>query len=273
VDGEYIVVKELRGDGNVKFKDFKNEADQLNRFNGLTHPHLVTLLATYQLTAKATNQWVSYHLVFPRANCNLDVYWEDHVPTPEINDTSVLWLADQLLGLVGALKTIHEPTHLDVDKFGRHGDIKPDNILCYPSTKHNYCMLVITDLGLSELNSIKSRSNKPGEKVPPVPGYRPPECDIREGLISRLFDVWTLGCLFLDIVAWFMGGWELKEKLRKERETINILSGVKKDIFYDLFKRNDGPWFMQCVKPQVEKVRCSMLPLLRPDDSAFVSPI
>ena len=246
-------MKELTRKDIDKWEDFKKEKDLLNRFNGMAHPHLVTLLATYQLNK-------SYHFIFPLAMCCFDSYWEDHVHSPSMNEATVIWLADQLRGLVGALDTIHNPRHLSEQKYGRHGDIKADNILCYPTTKYDYPMLVITDMGLSELNSNKSKSNIPGEKVPEVPGYRPPECDVEGGLVSRAFDIWTLGCLFFDIVAWFIGGWNLREQLRDKRTSINILAGVIKDIFYDVWPSPDGNGFVQTIKPKVTEVGVPTLP-------------
>jgi serine/threonine protein kinase len=256
---KHFAVKELTGKDKVRCKDFLNERDQLNRFNGRIHPHLVTLLATYEMNN-------SYNFIFPLALCSLDDYWEDRVRSLGMSKANVIWFADQLRGLVGAVDTIHNPAHLSlpVEKYGRHGDIKPDNILCCPSTRYRpNAMLVITDMGLSALNSNKSRSNILGESVPPVPGYRPPECDVDGGSISRAFDIWTLGCLFLEMVAWFVGGWELKEKFVKRRMTTNILTGSEQNILYNLREGTDKNTYVQFVKPEVTEVWSQLYPFLQ----------
>jgi serine/threonine protein kinase len=88
--------------------------------------------------------------------------------------------------MASALSTIHNPRN-DMNlgpkrKYGRHGDIKSENILWYPPSEQNpRGHLVIADLGLTAFNSTRSRSNIPGESIPPSPDYRPPECDLAGG--------------------------------------------------------------------------------------------
>jgi serine/threonine protein kinase len=108
------------------------------------HPHLIKLLATYRQKQK-------YHLMFPFANSNLRKYWEDR-HNPKFDEPTLMWSLRQMTGLENALMTIHtfkvtvplsvggaggkriqNDGALSVRKgeewFGRHGDIKPENIL------------------------------------------------------------------------------------------------------------------------------------------------
>ncbi|CZR52310.1 uncharacterized protein PAC_02187 [Phialocephala subalpina] len=155
---------------------FRKEMEQLRRFNGSAHPHLVTLLSTFTFLDK-------YHFVFPYADSTLEYYWEVIEPNPKMDIATVRWVSRQILGLVGAVAVIHDPPHLpnltvDSKRYGRHGDIKPDNILWFRSSSDDKGILVVTDLGLSDIHREQSKSGIPRYNIAKVPGYQPPECDL-----------------------------------------------------------------------------------------------
>ncbi|SCO92076.1 uncharacterized protein FRV6_16204 [Fusarium oxysporum] len=224
---------------------FRKEWEMLKRFSGLTHPHLVTVLGAFQ----QKDQW---NFIFPNADHDLGYHLENKNPLEGQKGAS--WLSNQLMGLMGALNTIHNPDHLDQGakmRYGRHGDIKCDNILCFKkSGTEKDTVLVISDFGLSALNSDKSRSNIPNRQVPPVPGYRPPECDIEGGTVSRAFDIWTLGCLFLELITWFLGGRQYIKQFDEARTTM-FISGSKNNIFFKFKKKPQDGTCVVLVKPEV----------------------
>lgn len=197
----------------------------------------MTLLTS--VTKGDTPENRQYHFVFPFARYDLVNYW-DHNRSPSWDKTTVRWVANQLLGIMGAMDAIHVPKHLhlstQIAKYGMHGDLKPDNILWFESHKDDRGIFVISDFGVADMHSDKSRSNIPNEKIPAVPGYRPPECDIQNGYISRRYDIWTLGCLFLEILTWLMGGQELVSTFKKERMKTIYVTGAKRDMFYTVKK-------------------------------------
>lgn len=225
---ELFAVKRLYDRDFNNNAKFQNELEQLQRFNGLVNGHLVTLLATFVLEEK-------YYFIFPYANGTLDYYWEDVNPNPDMSRTIVQWVSKQLSGLTSALSTIHVPGHLHgkgIDKYGRHGDIKPDNILLFSSSDDPLGILVLSDMGLTAFNSKVSRSSIPQHKVPKVPvSYRAPERDVDGGKISRLYDVWTLGCLYFEIVTWLVGGYELLEQFSKERSSPSKNGTISREFF------------------------------------------
>ncbi|KAH8672212.1 kinase-like domain-containing protein [Ilyonectria robusta] len=225
-----IAIKTLHDEKFNDEKQFRREFDQLNRFSGFVHKHLVTTLGAF----KYGSQW---SFVFPGAACDLDMCLEEQ--NPPWNPKTVRWASDQLWGIMGALDTIHNPRHLHASgrgekRYGRHGDIKCDNILCFQdAVESDQHVLVISDFGLSDFNRDTSRSNIPNKTIPAVPGYRPPECDIKGGLISRAYDIWTVGCLFLEFLTWLMGGPTSLDQFRRQRETM-FINGSKNDIFFSL---------------------------------------
>jgi serine/threonine protein kinase len=230
---------------------FQNESAQLRRFNGLVHDHLVTLLATFTIDRQ-------YHFLFPYADYSLDQYWERRMPVPSMNIDTTQWVAKQFSGIIAAMDTIHDPCHLNLHLkekgYGRHGDIKPDNILWFNSTTDPRGILVLSDLGLASFNRETSRSNIPNAGIPPVPGYRPPECDIKGGTVSRSYDIWTLGCLFLELITWLLGGWKLKQEFNEKRTTIFIITGAKNNIFFRLKKTSEPGVYVAQIKPEVTAV-------------------
>ncbi|KAK1518549.1 protein kinase domain-containing protein [Colletotrichum abscissum] len=133
-------------------------------------------------------------------------------------------------GLVRALRRIHnlrtmskednyapvpnDPNVLlDNKHWGRHGDIKPENILWfkkYEESRRNF--LVISDFGLTRFNTADSRSKVAYDAVKGFSGsYRPPDVDLKR-TISQRYDIWSLGCVFLEFVSWFLVGHDRTQK-------------------------------------------------------------
>ncbi|ORY00551.1 kinase-like domain-containing protein [Clohesyomyces aquaticus] len=252
-----FAVKELRKPEEKRMKKdeahFWREVNMLKRFSGILHDHLVTLLMTWCIDNK-------HYFLFPWAPCDLEKYWKKKrnwsldLQTGCIERETMCWISKQILGITEALHRIHNPTHLKLaePKFGRHGDLKPENILWYPSTKDRKGILVIADFGLGSFNSVKSRSNIPGEGIPTTPNYRPPECDMEGGKINRLFDIWTFGCLLLELTCWALGGEKHREAFEKKRTTPYI-TGVQTDIFFEVQKLEDFTDYVIKRKREVTK--------------------
>lgn len=208
---------------------FYKEIHALWRLDGTVHEHLLTMLTAFVHQHR-------FNFVFPWAQCQLDSYWYDDTAWKKEAETFE-WTLNQMHGLMGAIEKLHEPTHLHKsrlepqDRFGLHADIKPDNILFFKSNKHPRGILILSDFGLASFHRQESRSNIPNKAIPGVPGYRPPECDIEGGTISRKYDIWTLGCLFLEMVTWVLGGKQLLKEFDDEADVLYITGGMRK-MFY-----------------------------------------
>jgi serine/threonine protein kinase len=218
-----IAVKRLY---SRKSEDFEKENDMLSKLSLKKDPHLIKLLATYKLKNK-------YHFLFPYAKFNLRMYWEKN-SLLEWEKTKVLWALEQLLGLTSALHVIHEfrttyplgsdRTDLEVSRqrpsmnfrmnvvkeeeiFGRHGDLKPENILWFDNLEGfgPTGILQITDLGLGRFHRLESRSRQDPTTIDGSPTYVPPEL-VLERLVSRAYDIWSFGCIFLEFITWMLDG-------------------------------------------------------------------
>ncbi len=213
--------------------EFSKESTILKALGPKNHAHLIKLLATYEMGKR-------YHLMFPYANANLRKYWEDH-PFPVFDKDTALWSLKQMCGIASGLQLIHAfkvtvPLsvpgaggagsldvrlgkgkglgRLKVEKgeqwFGRHGDIKPENVLWFAKDQfsahpHQMGVLKIADFGLGRFHGRDSRSGVNPETVISSPTYEPPECKLRLP-VSRAYDIWSLGCIYLEFITWILRG-------------------------------------------------------------------
>ncbi|KAI3321996.1 kinase-like domain-containing protein, partial [Xylariaceae sp. AK1471] len=244
----FFALKELRQNDP---EGFQKEVEMLQRFNGAAHDHLVTLLAAFNYRNRR-------FLIFPWATCDLGRYWELVNPRPARTDARMVrWICYQAWKLVEAVKCIHlspenDRTPETERQYGRHGDLKPENILWYKENS-GFGKLVISDMGLSRTHRFVSRSYVPNRKVPASPKYRPPECDYINGVMSRTFDIWTLGCIFLEMLCWLLGDFELLQQMEDERMTPSI-RGQDSDEYFEWVYVQDLGWYTIRLKTAVTQV-------------------
>jgi serine/threonine protein kinase len=251
------------------------------KFSGDAHPHLVSLLATYE-------QFKRFYLIFYWAEADLLDYWSKKNPTPSMDYDNMLWIAEQCSGITDGLSKIHRyestdskhhhskrhdatldpksanklevPAYKRPPKqlYGRHGDIKPQNILWFrdPDDENDKGILKITDFGLTEFSANNSKSYKLNSNIAASPSYRPPEIDLEDGVIGRSYDIWTLGCLYLELITWLLGGWELVEKFRVERMAFDPMwFDTHSDTFFEIVRcKVTNNTIGAMVKPKVTKV-------------------
>ncbi|KAK4114680.1 kinase-like protein [Canariomyces notabilis] len=178
---------------------FRRELEVLKVFEQNNHPHIVRLLMAYEREG-------SYHLLFPCADGNLSSYW--HSSDTERRSEDAQWMLRQCRGIAKGLQEIHSfGGEGKASICGRHGDIKPENILWFKDGPNDkFGSLVLSDFGLG-----RSRL------------YAPPESTHSEAnsLTSHLsrqqYDIWSLGCVFLEFLTWFVGGWKELRDFYQER--------------------------------------------------------
>lgn len=209
--------------------------------------HLIKLLVTFK--------WRDhYYLLFPWADGNLLTFWKILYPEPSfpIRDHNfAVWFSKECLGLAHGLQMIHTaempssdelPSVSSLQIHGRHGDLKPENILWFKSydgtEEGKFGVLKISDFGLTRFHGTKSKSQL--EKVALSPTYRPPEYDIIK-MVSQRFDIWSLGCVLLEFVTWYLLGGEGVEVFSKERANDNSAQ-FREDVFFNFvtIKEKDG---------------------------------
>lgn len=139
--------------------------------------------------------------------------------------------------------------------YGRHGDIKPDNFLWFrtaQSSPESYGLLALSDFGLGRLHTQVSRSLQNPKDLTWTATYRAPEFDLPDGMISRASDIFSLGCVFLEYVSWFMLGLESVEKEFTELRIHPDIYDIEADTFFvTRFDESIGK-HQPYLKPEVE---------------------
>ena len=103
----------------------------------------------------------------------------------------------------------------------RHGDIKPDNILRFPGSAL-FGDFKLADLGRTAQNFLNT-ADQPQvvwDRWRSLP-YEPPDFHITPDRgMSRLFDVWSLGCVFFEFLVWLLYGKDwLKDFVKTQQVT------------------------------------------------------
>ncbi|KAI1313735.1 hypothetical protein F5Y03DRAFT_390036 [Xylaria venustula] len=119
-----------------------------------------------------------------------------------------------------------------IRKYGRHGDIKPENILWYKDRTGDLGVLQFTDFGVSDLKSDMSKS-KVQSNLAGTLAYRAPEFDVPEWAIRPSADMWSLGCVYLEFITWLLGGEPLLKQFAYKRLSWDIFGHVSMDTFFE----------------------------------------
>ena len=192
------------------------------------HPNLVTLVATYYYKK-------GYYLLFPWASGgNLREFWtRGPLDGPEFK----LWVAEQCVRLANGLAKIHDCSAAVRDEekdCGLHGDIKPENILCFEDPDTKLGDLRISDFGLTDFHSRLTKS-----QITPTransPTYAAPEIALGKHL-SRRYDIWGLGCVFLEMIVWIILGQRGLDNFEQSRlnEQDQDIPRVTQDNFFKI---------------------------------------
>lgn len=260
-DGATFAVKRLHSQNE---EAFKREVEMLNKFSGNKHEHLISLLATYE-------QFDRFFLVFDWAEADLQGYWKKVNPTPSFDSNTVLWMARQCKGIANGIIKIHAHVSTYVKKdpngggnqnvvFGHHGDIKPENVLWFAGpgeADHNSeGTLKLSDFGLAEFSIHQTTSMPPKSKWGVSLGYRAPEADLKQGTaIGRSYDMWTLGCLYLEFITWMLGGSKLLDEFMETRKARDAMwHDIETHTFFklEIDGRTGKPTAV--IKPTVKQV-------------------
>ncbi|KAJ4293284.1 hypothetical protein N0V90_008566 [Kalmusia sp. IMI 367209] len=195
----------------------REEVGALEIIRNLNHPHLVNAVAYY-------TKGKSHYIVFPWASRgNLRDFWEER--PPKLDRPFLKWVFTQLSGLAEAIKTLH---HSHKERSTRHGDMKPENILCFDDLNKEHseqvhsCILVIADVGLSRSHDKLTEFRKGATRTKSgTIKYEPPETELQPNVPrSRRYDVWSLGCIYLEFLVWMLYGPEELDHFREDLSTL-----------------------------------------------------
>lgn len=221
-------------------KDFDHELMINNKLP--RGDRIVALLAAFQYRG-------TLYLMFPWAELgDLRAIWQGYSSQPpKVTGQQIRhaewytpeWLLEECLGIASAVAEIHglgESAQRNPCVF--HTDIKPDNILVYRD--RNRVFLKLADFGHSFVVTQESPDIL-GAPMLNAMSYRAPEYDVQDTVTIK-YDVWSLGCVFLEFITWALKGFngviEFSDKrIREEKDPRANFESLSEDTF---FKRVAG---------------------------------
>lgn len=210
--------------------------DEVKTLKNRCHKYIVPLVACF-LTRADCSLDRSLHLVFPWADMDMFkwMYLKDtsHCPrfSLDLKDEKrrKAYLYSTIISLVSALAYIHRPIDGDITC---HHDLKPHNILLFGD------VWKISDFGSSRLKSLKEGSQTEREYLGTA-AYQPPEYG-NVDKHGRAFDVWSMGCIIVELAVLTVYGWEKQElsNFAKDRAHSVVRTATGKERDDDSFRNN-----------------------------------
>ena len=243
------------------------------------HDHLIKCYASWKFGAE-------YHMIYELAECNLEEFIQKTKHPKDDPTLNNAWLIEQMCGLAGALRAVHTQEEdgkhtsndnmLDVPKApkarSRSGyihEIKPDNILVflYGASVHWFRLSdfscakfadFVASISGQHVNSHLTTS-KTG-----TPDFRPPES--MKGETSRPYDLWSLGCVYLELFVWFLKGYPSLQAFRAKRRRLVKPNGVEDEAFYftDEVSANPRVQLRSAVEDEISQLSTICPPDLKP---------
>ncbi|CEF74397.1 unnamed protein product [Fusarium graminearum] len=236
----------------LKVEGWEKEVEALWKMRSLGEKHIVNFITAFRLLNQGQHN--EHYLMLEWADGgNLRNLWE-RFPR-NLTHKLVKDVFGQLLGLSRALDKVHNPNNKTENDHFRHGDLKPENILWFKdeSDSSKLGTLKIGDWGLAkkhqDITQLRTVQTSTGFGTR---RYEPPEEStvVGNGLVvrndrgkifrkrSRLYDVWAMGCIWLEFLIWLMYGFE---GLRRFNTSLNS-------------QNSDAPSYYEVDKSGVAKV-------------------
>lgn len=222
-----VAIKEIQlskeNDERATNDAWEDEARALRNINKLNHKHITKCVA-------AIRRGDRRYFMFPWADGgSLQDFWESIPQHGSPNAGLIKQALEQLSHLADALDVLHNcsdggnsndsnrlmPNSTADGKNIRHGDLKPENILRFfdetssvsTTTQPRLGLLKIADMGLAKqhIHATKNRTKNTSQRYGTV-RYEAPEALNEKGGRSRLYDVWSMGCITLEFIIWLLHG-------------------------------------------------------------------
>ncbi|OIW27242.1 hypothetical protein CONLIGDRAFT_645529 [Coniochaeta ligniaria NRRL 30616] len=246
-DGTFAL-RRLESGGNT---DIVSEVEAWRLFSGdRGHPNLVSLLTTFK-------KGDDHHLLFHWAESNLLAFWGNVVPGDPLLFEHLCWLIRQCRDIAGGVRHIHEVIYDPESSMipaGFHWaiDINPDNLLVYKKRddSHDRGTIMLTNYcHCFSRRALDLVSEMDDSRFLLSPKYGPPDPKI-----SSSSDIWSLGCVYLEFITWYLGGWDYVVEFWAMRQSEELDQQPDFDSgprFFDIVTAADGEPTEARVKSQV----------------------
>lgn len=210
-------------------KDWEAEAKALDEISGLNHPHIIQRIA-------AITRGEKHYFMFQWADGgSLRDFWHE-TDRPSLNAGFIKETIEQLRGLADALHELHI-FKKGTDEAYRHGDLKPENILRFKDGTR-MGTLKIADMGLAKHHKVATDLRvAPTSTRYGTVRYEAPEAvtALPTEARSRLYDIWSMGCIILEFMIWLLYGYE---ELKRFNESVKGDS-LQNTSYFEI-KERDG---------------------------------
>ena len=259
-----FALKEFKDRPQIGDHKFEQERKILDEIRKLSSEHIVVHYVTW-----TQNQ--HYYMLFPYADCNLRQYMEQQ-QFGGCTKKNNLWFLSLLRNLADALRNIHNITegqsvssnlttpNQELRKVAWHHDIKPENILFFRGTSSTKGMFKIADFGSGKVHTLRSGSANTKSPSGTVT-YEPPEALSGEGATSRPYDIWSLGCVILELLLWAVFGFDSVQSFAQERRGRSFPDSPTNILVDDAFWEMKGgcPVLRHAVKEKLRLLEESVL--------------
>ena len=229
-----------------KKRHFEKELEVLQILNERRSNHVIKLLASF-------SSCDIYCMLFAWAEANLQEFLSRNASSRE-GFVLQTWILSQMTGLAQGLSVIHEFTKFNDGTvvYGRHGDLHPQNILLVRSLDEPNPDAKGT-LQLSSMSEVQFFQSPEAFNTPRDTGsYEAPECQL-DRTAGPSYDIWSLGCIFLEIFIWLSEGPKGLQQFRLARLDPDPIYGdsVLDDYFFSL--QTEGRSYVSAtVRPHVK---------------------
>ncbi|KAI0474846.1 heterokaryon incompatibility protein-domain-containing protein [Xylaria cf. heliscus] len=135
------------------------------------------------------------------------------------------------------------------DKHWRHGDLKPENILVFENSSWLET-LKIADFGLAKQHDFATAFRQgPTSTRHTTLQYEAPEAVTNKEMPrSRLYDIWSMGCIILESVIWLLYGYEgLVEFYNENKDSNGPKTHTQQSLYFTTMTTEDSSRFIASV--------------------------
>jgi serine/threonine protein kinase len=197
-----------------KYNTVKRAMPEVKTIRAREHPNIVKLFASFSAGRlkpwKPGDETNCLHMLFEHTGAGNMRDWLEQKQAPEsLIDVSVRrsHIRQTIDSLVHAVAWIHRK--IDGDR-AYHHDLKPENILLFEEHPATW---KICDFGMAKLRRPDDQSGttrRPNDNGFGTYLYQPPEYFNQDETFrhGRAFDVWSLGCILLELLTIQKYGWD-----------------------------------------------------------------
>lgn len=192
----------------VALKKSSNQTQSVAIQNEIAFLRRIKTSVIQNLNTFYTGFWLGndYFTISERADQDLRQFWNTE---PDKSAAALAVLMGQMKGLVEALNAIHQAIRVIV-----HYDIKPKNILVFRNPQGGIAYLKFTDWGSCWVSDQpRNNKNKVKRPIPTAdPSYVSPQSgqSVKDDKVKQEIlpqsDIWSLGCVYLEMLDWLAYG-------------------------------------------------------------------